>query len=94
MDAFIVWLAVPNQSLKRVDPTIPTRGDTRTEIAHSDQSPETGHDIYVSFLDFFVLTGGKQMPEWDVTDTQYLSRLNPQRLVVYERSTTVSTIYR
>ncbi len=48
MDAFIVSLAVSNQSLERIDPTVPTRGNTWTEIAHSDHNPDSGHDIYDS----------------------------------------------
>ena len=48
MDAFIVTLAVSNQSLKRIDPAVPTRGESWTEIAHSDHNPDSGHDIYNS----------------------------------------------
>ena len=48
IDEFVVPLAVSNNSLQRIEPSIPTRGESWTEIAHSDHNPTSGHDIYDS----------------------------------------------
>jgi hypothetical protein len=83
MDAFLVSLAVSNQSLTRIDPAISTRGDSWTEIAHSDHNPVSGHDIYDSAdtKQFHIDVNSSRQPDQYVKVYRKLYNGNPPRPV-------------